>query len=61
MSKSFAEHKAAHSPDAIAKRLSGHPRPSYIKDFIYGALTESSLLLPSLLGFLEQTSNPVLC
>lgn len=29
---------ADHSPDAIRRRLAGNTKPSYIKDFIYGAI-----------------------
>ena len=33
--------QADHTPDAVAQRISGKPKPSYLKDFVYGAIDGS--------------------
>ncbi len=37
-SESLKRHRAAHTPEAIARRLGRQPVKSYLRDFIYGAI-----------------------
>jgi vacuolar iron transporter family protein len=56
----LAQHKAAHTPAAIRRRLTQRPEQSYLRDFIYGAIDGAVTTFAVVAGVAGAGLSPVI-